>query len=213
MGVAGILQERGRITPAAFCKPRRSKRTRDGSRGIYQNKDRCQSSTAARRMARWRSLAPLNTRTSRRGTLRMSTCIDRCIRIGKAMSGNDQVGGVAKPFACPLNRSRPNWSFCQSNAILRPDRKPDVVGINPPLGAESRGCHPIVQETSSDAPAPVAGRDEQLRDFLVIQIRPRRQVARRAERAEHQEHCQFCFSTRSCVCSSAVLGLSRRPGK
>ena len=38
------------------------------------------------------------------------------------------------------------------------------------------------------APFLVAGSDEQLRNFLFVQIGPQRQIAGRAERAEHQQH-------------------------
>ena len=184
------LRNEVEITPAAFCKPRRSQRIRDRSRRIDQHHHRMptqfgRSADGARRDRR----RAIEHEHFSSGILEdVDLRIDRHIRLDGDIS-HDHAGGDAEPFLQSPEQ-------IASELIVLPEHRDlaigigglDVIGVNPSLGAKRRLPAHGPRKPLRMRPLLVAGRDKELRHFLLVEIGPRRQIARRAERAEHQQH-------------------------
>ena len=178
------------ITPTAFCSPAGRSAFAIEAAALTSTNTGCQSSSAALRMARAEiGGAQLSTSTSAPEFLRMSTWVSIDISASMAMSATIMLAVIAEPFLQSPEQ-------IAAELVVLPEHGDlavrigglDVVGVDPPLGAERRLPAHRPGKLLRMRPLLVAGRDKELRDLLLVEISPRRQIARRAERAEHQEH-------------------------
>ena len=115
--------------------------------------------------------------------------VDRIVGNVEGDVGHDPACGIAQPFLQPPEQ-------IASELIVFPEHGDLPVGIadldivceHAPLGAKRRLPAHGPRKRSWMRPFLVAGGDEQLRDFSLVEILAGREIVRRAKRAEHQEH-------------------------